>query len=67
MTSHSGRDTASILPSASHAPALGRRFGSNMMVRAQMPKATAGSCMLNGTKTPQLVSNRHKAPHPAAI
>ena len=34
MTSHSGRETASILPSASHAPALGRRFGSNMMVRA---------------------------------
>ncbi len=67
MTSHSGKETASILPSASHAPTFGRRFGSNMMVRAAIPKATAGSRMLNGTKTPQLVSNRHKAPHPAAI
>ena len=47
--------------------AFGRRFGTNMMVRAPMPKAAAGSCMFNGTKTPQPVSKRHKAPHPAAI
>ena len=67
MTNHSGRETASILPSASHAPAFGRRFGTNIMVKAPMAKAAAGSCMLNGTKTPQLVSKRHKAPHPAAI
>src|SRR5208282_1070216 len=67
MTSQSGSVTSTIRPRVCHVSELGRRSRTASTHSEARTKPAAGTVRRSGTNTPQPVSTRQSAPHPAPI